>query len=199
MLVLRDVFKYCNLRSKLLLTNSLIISIFRYGAPLLLNANMAHIDKLHTLIMKNTRPILGISSYKLNTRTIMEKLKWCTMHQIIMSESLKFIHKIYFEHLPPSMTRYITFGLNNENNTRLCRKPSIINRPRSERMSQSIFHRSVYLFNKLDYGDRIMNTKKFAKNINCIVKDHFPMKKRYSYRKTVKSSKNKRNNNKRCF
>ena len=175
MLVLRDVFKFCNIRSKLLLTNSLIMSIFRYGAPLLINANMAHVNKLHTLIMKNSRPILGINSYKFNTRTIMDKLKWCTMHQIIMSESLKFIHKITFEHTPPSMTRYISFGLNNENNVRLCRKPSILNRPKSEKMSQSIFHRSIYLFNKLDYVDRTMNTKTSAKNINTIVKDNFPM------------------------
>ena len=88
--VLSEIFKYCNIRTKILLTNSLIISIFRYASPLLINSNNNEINKLQVLLRKCSRPILGFSSYKMSTNKIMSQLKWLTIPHIIMKESILF-------------------------------------------------------------------------------------------------------------
>ena len=46
--VLRGIFKFCNIRTKTILMNSLVVSIFRYCSPLLINSNLNLISKLQT-------------------------------------------------------------------------------------------------------------------------------------------------------
>ena len=55
--VLREVFRFAEYRTKIILMNSLVISIFRYCCPLLINSNMKQIARLQTLFMKCTNPI----------------------------------------------------------------------------------------------------------------------------------------------
>ena len=60
--VLRHIFIYAEKRTKIILTNSLIVSIFRYCSPLLVDSKCEMISKLQTLFMKCTRMILGFKS-----------------------------------------------------------------------------------------------------------------------------------------
>ena len=62
--ILKEVFKYSNERTKRILTNSLIISVFRYASPLLINSTAIEIKKLQVLLMKCSRPIFGYQSLK---------------------------------------------------------------------------------------------------------------------------------------
>ena len=57
--VLKQVFKFCEKKAKIILMKSLVISIIRYCCPLLINSNVNLISKLQTQLMKCTRYILG--------------------------------------------------------------------------------------------------------------------------------------------
>ena len=115
-----------------MVTNSVIISVIRYAAPLLIDSTKAQLQKLQTLIIKNARPIIGFISYKMSTVQILEKLKWQTAHHMIMSESLKFFHKIVFNQEPKCMNNYFTYSLCRSDVVRLVRKPMIKDRPKSK-------------------------------------------------------------------
>ena len=98
--VLQEIFKYSNQSTKTLLTTSLIISIFRYASPLLINGYRNEMNKLQVLLMKFSYPILGFKSYKMSTCKIMNSLNWLTIPHLITKQSIQFLHKITFENLP---------------------------------------------------------------------------------------------------
>ena len=52
--VLKGIFLYCDIRTKTILMNSLVVSIFRYYSPLLINSNLNLTTKLQTQLMKCT-------------------------------------------------------------------------------------------------------------------------------------------------
>ena len=67
--ILKDIFAFSEKRTKVILMNSLVISIFPYCCPLLINSNINMISKLQTLLMKCTRYILGFKSSKMSRCT----------------------------------------------------------------------------------------------------------------------------------
>ena len=139
MLILKRVFKFCTKRTKIILTNSIIISLFRYSAPILLDPSNKYISKLQKMLMKAARPILGFESYKWSTAKIMKQLNWLSIYHLITAESIKFLHKIYFNNLPGSLTKYFTFSLDRDDNNRICRQVRVKDPPTSAKMRQSLF------------------------------------------------------------
>merc|ERR1712115_318821 len=97
---MREAFKFSSKNTKIIFLNSMVISIFRYCSPILIDSEVKMIEKLQTLIMKCTRPILGIKSFKMSTMEIMSELKVLTVQQMVMKESIKFIHKILINKSP---------------------------------------------------------------------------------------------------
>merc|ERR1712121_337682 len=91
---MREAFRFSNKNSQIIFLKSMVISIFRYCSPILIDREVKMLDRLQTLLMKCTRPILGIKSFKMSTLQIMAKLKILTVHQLVMKESIQFIHKI---------------------------------------------------------------------------------------------------------
>ena len=67
---------------------------------MLIDSTKIQLQSLQTLLMKTTRPILGFNSYKWSTLKILGSLKWPTIHQLIISETIKFIHKPIYEDTP---------------------------------------------------------------------------------------------------
>ena len=108
-----------------MLMNSIVISVFKYGAPLLINSNNNIMQKLNTLIIKCARPILGFESYKWNTHKIMKSLKWNTFYHTVIIESIVFIQKCIFEDTPQTITELITYSINRSQNVRSIRKPYV--------------------------------------------------------------------------
>ena len=74
--ILRQIYKYANIKTKTIVSTSLVLSIFRYASPILIDSTKQQIQKLQTLLIKTTRPILGFNSYKLSTNQILAKLNW---------------------------------------------------------------------------------------------------------------------------
>ena len=88
--VLREIFRYANMLTKLMLTNSVIISVIRYAAPILISSNNTQISKIQVLLMKCSRPILRFISYKYSAQKIINSLKWPTAYQLIAKEAILF-------------------------------------------------------------------------------------------------------------
>ena len=120
--VLREVFKYAEYRTKIILMNSLVVSIFRYSCPLLIDSNAIIINKLQTLLMKCARQILGFKSYKMNTVNIMKEVKMLTVHHLIIKESIGFIHKIIFNENPKCIFKLLEYNSQDSGNIRKVRK-----------------------------------------------------------------------------
>ena len=170
---LKKILKYTNQRTSKMLINSIILSVFKYSCPILIDSNKNHINKLNTLLLKCTRPILGFSSYKLNTTTIMKKLKWNTIHHMLIIESCIFIHKCIFEALPVSINELITYSINRQPNIRSVRKPLIREKSPSIKCSQSLIYRAIYFYNQLPDIYRTYNTKKFKKYATDYITENF--------------------------
>ena len=64
--MLRGIFKFCEVRTKTILMNSLVLSIMRYCCPLLINSNVNHISKLQTQLMKCIWYILHDDNHETN-------------------------------------------------------------------------------------------------------------------------------------
>ena len=120
------------------------------------------------------RPILGFESYKWSTLKIMDKLKWQTIHQMIVSDSVKFIHRPIFENLPPAINKYVTYSINRGDCVRFVRKPYVSTPPSSEKLKKSLLYLSIKLHNILPEEIRVWNVRYFNKNISKYVREYFP-------------------------
>ena len=143
--------------------NSLVISIFHYCCPLLINSNCNQISRLQTLLMKCTRYILGFQSYKMSTLSIMKEIKMLTVYQMIMKDAILFIHKVLFNEKPSSIMKFITYGAKKNKMVRRVHKPRIKFEHNSTKVRQSLFYSSIYLYGLLEYDPRLYNPKKLAK------------------------------------
>merc|ERR1712090_69564 len=123
--VVKNVLKFSTFKTKLMVINSVIISVIRYAAPLLIDSTKAQLQQIQTIILKVSRSILGYDSYRLSTSQILDKLNWMSIHHIIMSESLKFFHKIIFNQEPFCLNKYFIYSLNRSDVVRLIRKPRL--------------------------------------------------------------------------
>ena len=94
MYTMREAFSFSNKRSKIIFLKSMVISVIRYCSPILIDSEVKVLDKLQTQLMKCTRPILGITLFKMSTLQIMSELRIQTVHQMVMRDSIQFIHKV---------------------------------------------------------------------------------------------------------
>lgn len=171
--VLRGIFTFCNVRTKTILMNSLVISIFRYCCPLLINSNINLISKLQMQLLKCTRYILGFPSFKMSMMSIMNKLKFMTVQHLRTKEAILFIHKILFNKSPESINDMISYS-NDNSNFRSVRKARMRIHANCERMKHSLFYRSIFLYNSLDYDVRMFNPKKLSKYLTENIQYIFP-------------------------
>ena len=117
----------------------------------MINSNVNMINKLQTLLMKCSHTILGYQSYKWSTIKIMSQLNMITVHHMVIKESILFINKILFNNYPTSIAGMITYSINERNNIRNIYKPMMKDSHISDTVTQSLFYRSIYLYNLLEY------------------------------------------------
>ena len=122
--------------------------------------------------MKTTRPILGFISYKWSTITIMKELNWPTIHQLVMAESLKLIHKIIFEGIPKSINSHFIYSDRCES-VRMVRKLRMKDLASDDKLKQSVYYRTIFLYNKISYQMRTSNPKKFSKLVLGYLQENF--------------------------
>merc|ERR1712240_90314 len=75
--------------------------------------------------MKCTRYILGYISYKMSTTYIMKELNMLTIHNMIVKETILFIHKVLYNNSPSVLYNLISYSSVDDNDVRSVRKPRI--------------------------------------------------------------------------
>ena len=139
-------------------------------SPILIDTEVKVLDKLQTQLMKCTRPVLGFSSFKMSTLQIMSELRIQTVHQMIVRDSIMFIHKVLTKKTPGVIFKL--FCQSNTENNRDVKKFRVKFVHKSSKVTNSLFYRSLYLLNCLPTDIRNTNTKKISKylqeNLNYI-------------------------------
>ena len=92
----------------------------------MINTDLRSLQKINTLLIECTRPILGYQSYKQSTIKIMNKIKWSTYYHILIYESIMSLHKSVFEWTPETIMELKTFSINMSQNIRSVQKPLMI-------------------------------------------------------------------------
>ena len=162
-------------KSKIIFFKSMVLSIIRYCSPILIDSDAKMIDKLQTLLMKCTRPILGFHSFKMSTLQIMSELRIQTVHLMIIRESIQFIHKVLSKKAPGVI--YELFTQSNLENVRGIRKYRVKINHKSSKVTNSLFYRAIYLFNCLETEVRNYKVKKLSKYLQDNIKYIFPYNK----------------------
>ena len=153
----------------------MVISVIRYCSPILIDCEVKVLDKLQTQLMKCTRPILGFTSFKLSTLQIMAELKIQTIHQMIIRDSILFIHKVLVKKQPGVI--FNLFCQSNSENIREVRKYRLKIVHKSSKVTNSLFYRSLFLFNCLPTDIRNCNVKKMSKYLQDNINYIFPYNK----------------------
>ena len=120
--------------------NAIIIIVFKYAFPVMIDANINLIQKLNTLLTKNARGQYCIQSFKWNTTKIMKELKWYAFYQIPIIEALTFIHKCIFENLPISINNLLCFILNRTQIMHSVRKVRVKDPIESSKVNQTLIY-----------------------------------------------------------
>merc|ERR1712240_593468 len=144
MFFMREAFKFSSKKSKIIFFKSMVLSVIRYCCPILVDSDAKMIDRLQTLLMKCTRPILGFQSFKMSTLQIMSELRIQTVHLMIIRESIQFIHKVLSKKSPGVI--YDLFIQSNLENIREIRKYRVKKDHKSSSVTQSLYYRAIYFF-----------------------------------------------------
>merc|ERR1712115_703171 len=171
---MREAFKFSDRNTKIIFLKSMVVSIFRYCSPILIDSDVKMMDKLQTLLMKCTRPILGIKSFKMSTLQIMAELRILTVHQLVMKESIQFIHKILTNKLPGVIFNLFSQSNCKMDNIREVRKFRVKISHKSNKVTNSLYYRALYLFNCLEMEVRNFKVKKLSKYLQDNLKYIFP-------------------------
>ena len=135
------------------------------------------IEKLQILLMKCTQPILGIKSFKMSTMEIMSELKILTVQQMVIKESIQFIHKVIINKSPSVIYNLFTQSNCKNENIRGVRKYIVKKSHKSNKVTNSLYYRALYLFNCLETDVQNYTTKKLSKYLQENLKYIFPLNK----------------------
>jgi len=149
------------------------MSIIRYGAGRLTNCLDIHVTKINSIILKITRHILGIESYKMSTTKILQTLDWLSFPQIIAQESIKIIHKLNIMNKPKALKKYFYFNQERVDVNRNLRKPNLSYKPKAQKLNKSQMYRGVYYYSKLPFDIRILKPKLFNKKLKTHIMNSF--------------------------
>ena len=163
-----------NNKIKIMVTNSLVISIIKYVLPLLININKKQLNIINVLINKAARNAIGYHSYWWSNDKILKYCNWLNGTHSIYYTTLVFVHKINFEMLPEFLVENIIFN-KKVKNTRYTKSPvSNINKSKSSITGNSLLFKGILLYNKLDPRYKVLNISKFKKEIKLYIKEKLP-------------------------
>ena len=168
------ISRYMNNKIKIMVTNSLVISIIKYVLPLLININKKQLNIINVLINKAARNAIGYHSYWWSNDKILKYCNWLNGTHSIYYTTLVFVHKINFEMLPEFLVENIIFN-KKVKNTRYTKSPvSNINKSKSSITGNSLLFKGILLYNKLDPRYKVLNISKFKKEIKLYIKEKLP-------------------------
>ena len=74
--VLSNITKYASYKTRKILYESIVISVFRYCCENLIDTKYSHINVLNVLLSKWAHRVISFRSYKMTTSSILKELSW---------------------------------------------------------------------------------------------------------------------------
>ena len=111
----------------------------------------------------------------MSTLQIMAELRIQTVHLMIMRETIQFIHKVLSKKAPGVI--FNLFIQSNMANVRGVRKYRVKTTHKSNRVTNSLFYRAIYLYNCLENEVRNYKVKQMSKYLQDNITYIFPYNK----------------------
>ena len=122
-------------------------------------------------MLKISRKILGIKSYRMSTAAIFRKLNWHSYPQMIQYESIRLIYNINNLAKPRALVKLFKFTMNDEG-VRLVRTPVLIHTPKITKTMKLQLYRGTYYFSKLPYDIRTAIKTSFKTRLKCYISSY---------------------------
>ena len=116
-------------------------------------------------MLRISRYILGIRSYRLSMSNIFQQLGWLSYPQMIMSDSIKMIYRINIIGKPRAMSKFFNFTNAQCDNVRLVRTPSIKFKPKLVRTTKLQLYRGIQYYSSLPLDIRLSDKKNFKNKL----------------------------------
>ena len=113
----------------------------------------------------------------MSTLAIMRELNILTVQQMVMRESIQFIHKIIVNKSPNVIFNLFTQSNCKNENIRGVRKFIMKKSHKSNKVTNSLFYRAQHLYNCLEFEFCNYNPKKLSKYLQENIKYIFPFNK----------------------
>merc|ERR1711873_40346 len=134
---IKGILAMAPIKTKTIVSTSLLISIIRYGAGRMTNLTDNQISKINSFMLKISRYILDIRSYRMSTSNIFKELGWLSYPQMITSEAIKVIYNINNMCKPRSLMKLFQFDNILYGQKRLVRTPSLKHKPNLAKICKS--------------------------------------------------------------
>ena len=173
--VLNKIIKLTNTKTSLILYNSLVISIFNYCIGCFINNTSKQNQKLNSLINKCSHKLLGLLSYSKSSSYNLKQLNWVSYYHMMIIGASKLFHKVILYGKPLAYNQYIKQSLINNEGTRRVRHSYIARNSTTSKTSNSLFYRSVKIYNSLPLTLKHLESKQFNKMVKSVVRKTFSL------------------------
>ena len=138
-----------NNKVKIIVYNSLVLSIIHYVMPLLLNINFKQLNTVNVLVTKAARSAIGYHTYKWSNFKLLNYCKWLNGVHMIYYSTLCFIHKINYEMEPKSIINKLKYNKNNKNSRYVNAPACNIYKSKSIITGNSLLFNGIFIYNKI--------------------------------------------------
>ena len=162
-----------NMGVKIMVLNSLVLSLVRYVIPLLININSKQVKIINNLVMKTARTAIGYHSYYWSNSKVLKTCSWLNGVHLLYYGIVSFIHKCNFEKLPLTIVDRWNY------NTRVSSRNNIgpiSNKYKSKTKitGDSLLHKGVFIYSKIPDYMKLSRGKKFNSNLKLEIPKKFP-------------------------
>ena len=119
-------------------------------------------------MLKISRKILGIKSYRMSTSDIFRKLNWHSYPQMIQYEAVRLIYNINNLAKPRALVKMFQFNMQDEG-VRSVRTPVLKYNPKLTKTQKLQLYGGTYYFSKLPYDIRTANKTSFKSRLKKYV------------------------------
>ena len=163
--ILQKILNIAPVKTRRILCTSLLISIIRYGSGHLTNITDAQMTKINSLMLRISRTILGIKSFKMSTTNIFAELNWLSFPQMIRYEATKIIYNINILSQPKSILKYFNFDNKLCDTRRMVRTPALTYKPNMAKTAKTQLFRGVFFYSKLPLAIRVAKKLTFKNQL----------------------------------
>merc|ERR1712080_94001 len=129
------------------IVKSVVIGKLNYALPLLINSTNVQLEKLNTIINKSCRVIIGSPCLKWSASRLQNKCKINNILQLIIEQSLNFIHKIRTNNEPETITELYK---QSRNHRRVDHKLYTAYTPKTNLIKRFLINKVTEIYNNID-------------------------------------------------